>query len=148
MSRETERKLIMDHFKLNWDPADGPVAYPNQDFTTPSNQMFAVVHIVEGMTTRKSIGYSQYLKRVNNTLQIDIYSPAGTGTKRSRVIGERLERIYDTLDLVTSDFEHVSFKTPRSRTVPINEQRASNLEDNWDRYVVECPFTRDIEVTK
>jgi hypothetical protein len=148
MSRETERKLIIDHFKLNWDPADGPVAYPNQEFNTPANSMFAVVHIVEGMTTRKSIGYSQYLKRATGTLQIDIYAPSGSGTKTSRIIGERLERIYDTLDLVTSDGERVCFLTPRSRTVPINEQRAANLDDNWDRYVVEAPFFRDIEVTK
>ena len=148
MSRETERKLIMDHFKMNWNPADGPVAYPNIEFDTPTNSMFAVVHIVEGGTFRKSIGYSQYLKRSNGTLQIDIYSPIGQGTKAARLIGERLERVYDTLDLVTSDGERVCFQTPTSRTVPINEQRASNLEDNWDRYVVECPFFRDIVVTK
>lgn len=148
MSRETERKLIMTHFKLNWDPADGPVAYPNVEFDTPVNSKFAVVHIVEGGTFRKSLGYSQYLKRSVASLQIDIYTPAGAGTKASRLIGERLERIYDSLDLVTTDGERVCFQTPSGRTLPINEQRASNLEDNWDRYVVECPFFRDVVVTK
>lgn len=148
MSRETERDTIISFFKLNWNPTDGPVAYPNIEFTTPTNQMFAVVDIVEGMTLRKSIGYSQYRKRSTGTLQVDIYTPVGTGTKKSRLIGEALERVFDTIDLVTSDSEVIKFGTPSSRSVPINEQRASNLEDNWDRYVVECPFFRDIDVTK
>lgn len=148
MSRETERKAVIDFFKLNWNPADGPVAYPNIEFSTPENQQFAVVHIVETGTFRKSIGYSQYLKRSSATLQIDIFTPLGQGTKPSRLIGERLERVFDTIDLVTSDGEFLRFGTPSSRTVAINEQRASNLEDNWHRYVVECPFYRDITVTK
>jgi hypothetical protein len=148
MSRETERKTIMDHFKLNWNPADGPVAWPNIEFATPVNSAFAVVQIVEGGTYRRSIGYSQYLKRSAGTLQIDIFTPQGLGTRNSRLIGERLERVYDTLDLVTSDGEFLRFGTPRSRTLPVNEQRAANLDDNWDRYVVECPFYRDVVVTK
>lgn len=148
MSRETERNAIMNFFKLNWDPADGPVAYPNIEFTTPKNSKFVVVNIVEGNTTRKSIGYAQYLKRSTGRLQIDIYTPIGEGTKPSRVIGERLERVFDTIDINLSDGEWVRFGTPQSRTIPINEQRASNLEDNWERYVVECPFYRDVVVTK
>lgn len=148
MSRETERRAIMDFFKLNWDSADGPVAYPNIEFTTPENQLFAVVNIVEGGTFRKSIGYMQYLKRATGTLQIDIYTPLGQGTKPSRIIAERLERVFDTVDINLTDGEFVRFGTPQSRTIPINEQRASNLEDNWGRYVVECPFYRDVVVTK
>lgn len=148
MSRETERNKIIKFFELNWNPSDGTVAYPNIEFTTPENQMFAVVNIVEGGTVRKSIGYSQYRKRSMGTLQVDIYTPIGLGTKKSRLIGERLERVFDTIDLATTDGELITFGTPRSRTVPLNEQRASNLEDNWDRYVVECPFYRDIDVAK
>jgi hypothetical protein len=135
-------------FKLNWNPADGEVAYPNIEFSTPENALFAVVNIVEGVTVRRSIGYSQYRKRITGTLQIDIYTPSGMGTSKSRLIGERLERVFDTVDIVTTDGEVIKFQTPSSRTVAINEQRAANLEDNWERYVVECPFFRDVDVTK
>jgi hypothetical protein len=148
VSRETERAAITGHFALNWNPADGPVAYPNHEFTTPTNQMFAVLSIVESGTFRKSLGYAQYLKRSRGILQVDIYTPLGLGTKKSRLIGERLERVYDTFDMVTSDGERICFETPSSRTLPLNEQRAANLDDNWDRYVFQAPFYRDIIVTK
>jgi hypothetical protein len=141
VSRETERALVTQKFQQAWDPLDGPVAYPNQDFITPKNTMFAVFNLVDRGSTRDSIGRS-YLKRHRSTLQIDIYTPASQGTKRAREIATRLENIFDSLDLVTTDGETVRFRTTSARPVAGNEQRASNLDDNWDRYVVECPFDR------
>jgi hypothetical protein len=147
VSRETERLLVTTVFQQNWNPADGPVAYPNQDFNTPDNGMFAVFNLVDRGTTRESIGRT-YLKRHRSTLQIDIYTPAANGTKRAREIADRLEAYYDSLDLITSDGQQVHFRTPVAREVGGNESRASNLDDNWSRYIVECPFDRQEVVAR
>lgn len=148
MSRETERELLTRHFQLNWNDSDGPVAWPNMEFTTPTNSMFVVFSLVERVTNRASLGASSYLNRAYGSVQIDIYTPIGKGTKASRVIAERLERVYDSLVLVTTDGEAIHFQTPSSRVLPTNEMRAANLDDNWSRYVVDCPFYRQIIVNK
>ena len=146
MSRETEREAITTHFVSVWNPADGRVAYPNFDFETPKNEMFVVFSLVDRGTTRESLG-STYLKKMRGTLQLDIYSPADTGTAPSRIIAGRLEEIYDSLTLMTSDGELINFYTPSAAPLATNVQRAANLDDNWSRYVVECPYTRQkIEV--
>lgn len=147
MSKETERVLLTAHFLSQWNPADGKIAWPNKDFTTPSNEMFVVFNILDRGTVRSSLGRT-YLKRSFGSLQIDIYTPASMGTSRSRQIADRLENIYDSLDLVTSDGQSVVFGTPSSRVLPPNEQRAANLDDNWDRYVVDLPFKREQMVAK
>lgn len=143
VSKETERQLITEHFATAWAAAypSIPVAWPNHEFTTPANSMFAVFSLVDRGTTRESLGRT-YLKRHRGTLQIDLYSPAGTGVRPATQISDFLENLYDSLDLVTTDGEQVFFRTPTSRTVSINEDRASNLADNWQRIIVECPYDR------
>lgn len=141
MSRETERLLLITHFQQTWDVNDGPVAYPNHEFRTPKDSLFAAVSIVDRGTTRESLGQTYY-KKHRGTLQIDIYTPLNRGIAPARIIVDRLEAVYDSLDLVTSDGERVSFYTPTAREIAGNEQRAANLEDNWSRYILECPYTR------
>jgi len=142
VSRETERKKVMAHFLATWNTADGKIAIQNQPFDTPSNSMFATVFLLELGTFRMSLG-NTFFKRHSNTLQIDIYSPADSGTTKSRQIADRLESVYQDLVLPLSDGEFVKFGTPAARTLSLNEQRAGNLEDVWDRYLLECPFYRD-----
>lgn len=141
MSRETERVLLMAHFEQTWDSADGPVAYPNHEFKTPKDSLFAVVSIVDRGSSRESLGQTYY-KKHRGTLQVDIYTPLNRGIRPARVIADRLESVYDSLELVTSDSQRVSFYTPTAREIGGNEARAANLEDNWSRYVVEFPFIR------
>lgn len=147
MSRESERELITAHFAAHWNNADGTIAWPNHEFTTPSNALFVVFNLVDRGTTRETIGRT-YVKRSRGTLQVDIYTPSNAGIKKSREIAQRLEDVYDSLDLVTVDGETVNFYTPTSRQIADNEKRAANLDDNWDRYVVECPYTRQMIVSK
>lgn len=149
MSRESERLVVTAHFAAtfaaNWPTM--PVAWPNHEFTTPSNTMFAVFNLVDRGTTRQTIGLN-YVKRHRATVQVDVYTPLGQGTKQSRLVADVLESVYDTLDLVTSDGELVAFRTPSARDVAGNESRASNLEDNWGRIIVECPYERQEIVDK
>lgn len=147
MSRELERAAISGHFQGVWNPADGPIAWPNKPFSTPVNSGFAVFNIVERGTFRKSLGRS-FFKRHENTLQIDIYVPIDVGTKPSRVIADRLEDIYQDLVLVLPNGQSVNFRTPSSRVLATNEQRAANLDDNWARYLFEAPYYRDQRVEK
>lgn len=72
-------------------------------------------------------------------MQVDIYVPVGGGVKASRLIADFLEAAYDSLDLAHAG-GLIYFRTPSSREISGNEVRASNLEDNWGRYVVECPY--------
>lgn len=142
MSRDLERSKVIMHFQTLWISANGPIAIPNQPFTTPANSMYVVLNIVERGSFRKSLG-SDFFKRHNSTFQIDIYAPADTGTKKSRQIADQLEPVYQDLILFLTDGETLKFGTPNARVLALNEQRASNLEDNWDRYVIECPYYRD-----
>lgn len=149
MSRETERAAIVAHFRAtlssNWPTL--PVAWPNHEFETPANQMFAVFNLVDRGTTRQSVG-RRFVKRHRGTVQIDIYTPIGRGIKESRLMADVLEDVYDTLDILTSDNEVVMFRTPSARDVAANEQRAANLDDQWSRLIVECPFDRQEHVDK
>lgn len=151
MSRNLERKAVTDHFLNFWETLEGteewPVALPNLEFTTPTNSMFAVVSIVGRGSFRQALG-TTFPKRHLSTLQIDIYTPSGRGTKQSRILADALEQEYQDLVINLSDGESLKFGTPTSRTLAMNEQRASNLEDNWDRYMVEAPFYRDQIVIK
>lgn len=147
MSRELERKVVADHFKSVWDPADGAVAWPNKPFETPKKSQFCVFNIVDRGTVRKSIGVS-YFKRYFGTMQVDIYIPQDSGTKPSREIADKLEPIYDSLNLPMGNGQLLVFGTPTGRTLALNEQRAANLEDNWDRFIFEAPYYRDQYVEK
>lgn len=147
MSRETERAAIGAHFASVWDPADGPIAWPNKPFDTPANSMFAVFNIVGRGTFRRSVGGS-FFKRHEGTLQVDIYTPQDKGTRRSRIIADILENAYQDLLLVLSDGEAVKFGTPSSRVLDPNVIRASNLDDNWARFMFEAPYHRDQHVEK
>lgn len=148
MSRETERVLISSHFQSAWDLlADGPIAWPNKPFSTPDNAPFCVFNIVERGSYRASLG-GVYLKKYPSTMQIDIFTPTTLGTKRSRLLADRLEDVYDSLTLVTSDGESVNFYSVITRGLAANEQRASNLDDNWDRYIVEAPYVREKIIAK
>lgn len=142
MSRDLERSRIFSHFQSLWNSGDGPIAVPNQPFTTPTNSMYVVLNIVERGSFRKSLG-SHFFKRHMQTLQIDIYTPADQGTKKSRQLADTIEPIYQDLTLILSDNEALRFGTPTARVLASNEQRAANLDDNWDRYVIECPYYRD-----
>lgn len=148
MSRDLERAKVVEHALAQWAVnIDGPLAIPNQPFTTPTNGPFGVLNIVERGVFRRSLGMS-FFKRNNATLQLDIYSPSDTGTSRARKLADRLEGIYEILILPLSNGQQIVFGTPSSRTLALNEQRAANLDDNWDRYVFEAPYYRDQRVTK
>lgn len=148
MSREIERETVITHFLTVWNTADGPIAVPNQRFTTPIDHFFGDVKIVERGTFRMSLGASFY-KRHNSTLQLDMYTPFGEGTKLSRSIADRLELVYEELTLLLpGGGEFVKFGTPSSRRLAQNRERAENLNDNWDRYVFEAPYYRDQRVEK
>jgi hypothetical protein len=146
VSRELERQTISDHFSSVWDIAtDGPVAWPNKPFETPKKGQFVVFNIVDRGTVRKSLG-REFFKRYFGTLQLDLYNPQDLGTKPSRDIADKLEPIYDNLELAMSNGQMLMFGTPSARTLALNEQRAANLEDNWDRFIFEAPFYRDQHV--
>ncbi len=143
MSRATERALVMGHFTATWNAAYAsvPIAWPNHEFLTPTNQPFAVFNLVDRGTTRESLGRT-YFKRHRGTIQVDLYMPLGQGIKWGYAVSDYLETVYDSLDLVTTDNQPVRFRTPTARPIAGNEARASNLEDNWARLVVEIPFDR------
>ena len=152
MSLELERAAIAKHFNdVGWDPAWGNrevyIAWPNKPFVTPNDHMFVVFNLVSRGTIRRSLGLS-YFKRHLGTMQIDIYTPQDQGTKLSREMSDALELIYDTITLPLNDGEAVVFQTPSSRQLDPNVIRAANLDNNWDRYVVEAPYYRDIHVEK
>lgn len=147
MSRELERQTITAHFDSVWLPTDGPIAWPNQEFLTPNNSGFCVFSLVDMPTFRRSLG-TTFSKRYSGVLQVDIYTPQNKGTKRGKMVSDRLEDIYEMLVLHMSNGQAVEFGTPTSRVLDPNVIRASNLDDNWDRYVFEAPYHRDVIVVK
>lgn len=148
MSREAERAAITSHFSAAWAAAYPavPVAWPGHEFTTPANSMFVVFNLVDRGTTRQTLGRT-YIKRHRGTLQLDIYAPSGQGTRAMQQMGDFLEDLYDSLDL-PAGANLIMFRTPGARSVAGNEARASNLEDNWQRLIVECPYDTQNRVEK
>lgn len=148
MSREAEREIIFSHFKTLADPIFGEnVAWPNQPFETPAREKFVIVNIVNRGSVRLSLGRT-FIKRHMSTVQADIYIPQDQGTKISRQISDTLEDEYEMLELITVEGEKITFGTPSSRVLAPNEIRATNVDDNWDRYVFEAPYYRDQVVEK
>jgi hypothetical protein len=134
-------------FQSIWLPEDGPIAWPNKPFETPANSMFCVYSTLSLGTLRRSLGNS-FFKRSLGVVQVDIYTPQDQGTKRAREISDRLEGLYEMLVLPLTDGESVQFGTPSGRVLDPNVIRASNLDDNWDRFVFEAPHYRDQHVEK
>lgn len=146
MSRELERQTLAAHFLSVWQEADGPIAWPNQEFLTPNNSGFCVYSLVDMPTFRRSLGFT-FSKRYSGILQIDIYTPQNKGTNRAKLIVDRLEDVYEMLVLPMSGGA-IEFGTPTARSLDPNVIRASNLDDNWDRYVFEAPYHRDVIIEK
>lgn len=149
MSKETERSGLALHFQgLAAVDVGELIAFPNQPFETPADQFFVVFNIVDRGSVRMSLGAEKYLKRRFGTVQVDLYTPKNEGTKKSRVLADKWEGLYDTINVTLTDGETCVFQTPSSRSLATNEIRAANLDDNWDRYVFEAPFYRDQIVEK
>lgn len=142
MSRELERQKITQHFETVWNPSDGPIAWPNQPFETPNDSGFVVISMVDMPTQRRSLGFS-FLKRYQGVLQVDIYTPQNKGTKRAKLIVDILEGVYEMLVLPMTNGQTLVFGTPTARQLDPNVIRASNLDDNWDRYMFEVRYHRD-----
>lgn len=146
MGKEKEREVLLALVKQNWPSGYGPVAYPNAKFTPPANARWASVEIVTLSTERASLS-RDFFKRTTGILQFDLYVPEGLGTKEAREVADFLEDFFQDL-VVPCGSDVIVFETPRSKTLPTNVVRAENLDDNWYRYVVECPFRRDSRVIK
>lgn len=147
MSKETERATIFSELKNVWPSQYGAIAWPNLPFVAPTADRWAAAEILTYTTDRASLG-RDFFKRTYGSLQIDLFVPDGVGTKEAREVADFLEDHFQDLKLITSDGEAIQFGTPESKTLPVNVARAENLEDNWYRYVVDCPFHRDSHVIK
>lgn len=148
MSRELERSVVTEYFRATWNANYSyAVAWPNHEFDTPVNSIFVVFNLVDRGTMRETLGRT-YLKRHRGTIQVDIYVPQGLGTKTARQIADFLENQFDSVDLPMGDGSYIFFRTPTSREIPANVQRAANLDDNWYRYMVELPYDRQETVVR
>lgn len=145
MGLSSQRTAITQYFHTNWNTANGVVAYPNKQFTTPAGEPFLVFNIMTFFRKRASIGIDQWLTRRYGAVQVDIYVPEGDGVGGARTKADLVEALFESKELVTSDSQIVRFQTPYTVNVAINEQRAGNLEDAYHRLVVTCEFYVDEE---
>lgn len=152
MSLELEDAAVKKYFRevawdSSWGEVDTLVAWPNQPFNTPVDHFYCVFSIVDRGWVRMSLG-RDFMKRRLASMQIDIYSPQDTGTRQAKIMTDLWEILYSMLEIPLADGETVVFGDPSARVLDPNVIRATNLEDNWDRYLFEAPYHRDYRVTK
>ena len=148
MGREAERQAIAAHIKAWWPNEFGPLAFPNQPFETPANSKWAAFQVVYYDTSRISLGKNDFLKRSMASLQFDLYTPQGTGTKGNLLAADVIEAHFEEICILTSDGEALQFATPEVKNVTGVDERKEGTNSNWVRLVVDCPFRRDIRVLK
>lgn len=143
MSFSTERESIYKWFQDNWNLSNGKIAWQNQRFDQPENELFLSFQILNFNSAQRSIGNQQKLYRNFGEVQVDIYIPQNVGVAIGRDRADKVINIFRNKVLTTSDNNTIQFRVPILRQLAPNEQRALNLEDILFRYLIRCPFYRD-----
>jgi hypothetical protein len=137
-----DRQAIATFLTSLWQDEWGKVAWPNDNFTIPSNGRWATVAWIESDSSRASLG-NDFLVRTYGFLQIDLYEPDQGGTVQQLHIAEAIHDAFMELVLPTGAGPALEFQVPNSRIPAPNEVRASNLEDNWSRLTISIPFIKN-----
>lgn len=148
MGKAADRKTLTVKLKSWWDSSFGPLAYPNATFVPPNDAQWAAASILYYDTDRASLGSSDYLRRTDGSLQVDLFVPGGMGTDEAWRVCDRVERDWDGLILRNDDGDSLIFGCPDARVVSGNEARTDGTQGNWFHVVVDCPFRRDTSVVK
>jgi len=108
MNFNAERQAIEARFSANYTST--LIKYDNLEFSPPANTSWVAISILNGANNLASIGTtgnSSRLTRFNGIIQVDIYTPEGTGTKTSR----------DLADVISAIFNQVQFSAGSSGTI-------------------------------
>lgn len=135
MSYETEREAIVKMVTSVWDSAaDGKVVFENQEFKETQG-VFSTLAILNGAANRASMGGEFTMYRSTGVVEINIYAPKNTGTKKSREIAQKFADIYRDKVVHTTDGDVITFRVP--------ELRLSGHVNDMHRHVLTCKYRRD-----
>jgi Bacteriophage related domain of unknown function len=139
MSLEAERACIEAHFNSGWlsSPyAVVPIHYENLPLKQPTTDY--ILHRITDADGRQIevTGQGPTLHRYIGLVQVDILATAGSGSANSRKMADIVCELYRRKQLTDAVGARLTFRTPSFRAIGLVNERY--------RFVVTCPFHRDI----
>jgi hypothetical protein len=135
MNFDDERRAIEARFSANYSSTQ--IKFDNLEFSPPANASWVALSILNGDPITASIGTtgnSSRLTRFSGIVQIDIYTPEGSGTKSSR----------DLADVISAIFNQVQFSAGLSGTIQCRVPSYTELgiDDGWFHAVMSVAYER------
>jgi hypothetical protein len=132
---DKERETLEAYFKAQFKAvSDWPVQYQNIPFTEPADGKFVRFTILNGESTRRSLGENPN-RRHPGAVMIQIFVPDGGGTKSAREIADKIEPLFADKSIQSGtswiSFDDVSI-------VPVGKVENGRFQLN-----VSAPFLRD-----
>lgn len=132
---DDERRAIEARFGGNYSST--AIQWENIDFPQPDeNTSWVALRLISGSGSQVSLGTGNTSRqtRFNGIIQVDIYTPEGTGTKGAR----------DLADVISAIFDGVQFSAGDSGTIycGVPDYRILGQENGRFRSVVSVAYQR------
>jgi hypothetical protein len=139
VSFEAERAQIVTHFNTQWlaSPfASTPIIWENTNIKPPAGTY--LMHRITDADGRQAeiAGDGPVLTRYVGIVQLDIMTAPGDGSAEARKMADTVSNIYRRKHLIDSAGGSITFRIPAFRAMGLTSERY--------RFVVTCPYIRDI----
>jgi len=137
MSYVTEEQAIFGYMQTKWNTVTfGGMAYENNPYPV-SDECYSEVAIIHFGASQVSLGGRTMRSRYRKWgyVQLDIFDVINKGKRRTTTICSEFCRLFQSLELVTTDQETICFLTPDVRTLGAKNDRY--------RTIIRCQFYRD-----
>ena len=136
MSVETERDILERFLSDNWTTT--PIQFDNYRFVKPSDSKWIAFTINNVSSTQQSMGTSNPLNRHVGVINIQVFTPAGNGSKEAKELARDIATLFRRRTFTISATETVICREP-------NIQRVG-VESNTGLYnlLVTIAFWRDV----
>ena len=136
MSIETERLTIEKHLRANWSQTK--IAFENVKFDKPSDSKWISLTINNGSSSQITMGSSTPLNRHLGLISIQVFTPAGIGTKQAKEMARDVADIFRRRTFNISATETLLCREPNIQRVGVES------DTGLYNLLVTIPFWRDI----
>lgn len=137
MSEESFRRYVTNRVKnvvKAFDPTF-PLAYPNLPFDVPANEVYGRIYMLGGKSFNAAKDGDKLRVRRTGIVQITIFSPAKSGTKRATEMIDAIMKGLENHQGRTSSGSVVTFKAA--------ETRYPDGQGGWHQTILRVPYYRD-----
>ena len=137
MSYALERQTIESRFNTQWAAAT-PIAWDNVEYVPTPGTAFVAISILNADAFQASIGgiggYGQ-LHRFNGIININIFTPEGTGTATARGYADTAAAIFRSWSSSIATSQKITCRSPYITSI--------GEKEGWYQLNVTVPFFRD-----